>query len=382
VLKETNALIFALALEGFWRGSLERMESVLITEIDKSTRESDQEIIQHCKSLGLVCGPIVGFFVKSYFDFAQVGLDIPNLSFPGFIQLLCVVLMIPIHFAASINIYKPGKLKTSESRSYNRNESETMGNASIENSKKLESSHLYIFVALFIIMNYSFSRSIKEVALPVLINQGSLSSECPCKDLLSPNFVYLAFAFSAFFELVGTVAAYRPRRVSVKKSVYLPVLFTIAGNALLISNESMSLQLLTVGVALQSFSSPFGVICGRTLFVRYVGGNAPVKFTLVRLFLELLGALIGPFFTMQAYMVKCGLCFSLTTFLFSVSFVLLFYAHVKKYIEKKYKENLTTSFDSRPNSQEKLKLKERKTLRKRKTLVGDEVEMVNFKKNE
>ena len=127
------------------------MESILITEIDKSSRESDQETLQHSKNFGLLCGPVIGYFVKSYFQFDQLGLDLPDLSFPGFIQLICVVLMILIHFAVSFRIYNPGKLKASESGNYNRTESETMGNASVENNKKVESNHLYIFIALFII---------------------------------------------------------------------------------------------------------------------------------------------------------------------------------------------------------------------------------------
>lgn len=375
-------LVLALALEGLWRGSLERMESILITEIDKSSRESDQETLQHSKNFGLLCGPVIGYFVKSYFQFDQLGLDLPDLSFPGFIQLICVVLMILIHFAVSFRIYNPGKLKASESGNYNRTESETMGNASVENNKKVESNHLYIFIALFIILNYSFSKSVKEVALPILINQDGIFSNCTCKQLFSPNFVYLAFAFSAFFEFIGTIVAYRPRRVSVKKIIYIPIVLTIAGNALMISNESIIVLSLAIGIVLQCCSSHFGLICGRTLYVRYVGGNAPVKFTLVRLFLEFIGSLIGPFYTMQAYMVKCGLCFSMVTLVFSISFILLVYAHIKKHYANKAKENALVSLDSRPNSEEKLNIKRHRTLlRKSKTILGD-IEMAYIKKSE
>lgn len=358
------------------------MESILIKEIDKPSREYDEEFLEYSKNIGLIFGPIIGYFVSTYFRFADYGFDIPELSFPGFIQLACSVLMIFAHLIIRIGIFKPSRLKPANESTFNRTESETLGNASLESSKKIEKSHLYIFTALLITLNYSLNKAVKEVVLQILIIPGNTFASCQCPVSLESSFVYLAFAGSAFFECIGVVIAYRPKEVPVKVVVYIPIILTIIGQVLIISNDQISVERLALGIIFQSLASPFGVICGRSLLSRYIGTNAPVYFSIVKMFLELIGSLIGPFWTVEAYMVKCGLCFSMISFLFGISFVLCFCAHVNKHFNKKGMDFNISFNDSRPSSIDDLTGKKKKMLlrpKKQKTLIK-EIEMGNLKK--
>lgn len=381
---EVGLMIFelSLALQGLWIGSLDRIEGILVNESNYATGERDLEYMKMAKCVGLIFGPILGYFGHLLTDISFLSYQVYSLSIPGFIQFVCCFIMILFYCIVRFEIFTPSSLlPPSEQHHFNRTESLALGNASLQLSKVIDKAHLQIFTAFLIFIAFSFSKAIREVALPVLtINQSNTFDKCKCSTSFELDGVYLGFAGVALFEALGMFVTYRMKNsIENKYQIFLPLILGFTGQVLMISYSQISLEMLATGFALQGFSVSMGMVIAGNMLHEIIGNDPPAHFTAVGMSLELLGSLLGPFWTLQAYMVKCSLCFSLISFFVAVA-ILLMLVSICIPVESSESEIIKSSTaPKRAQTGRKPQLMHRTTTDIKKYPIR-ESEMVNLKK--
>ena len=160
----------------------------------------------------------------------------------------------------------------------------------------------------------------------MLIKEPEIVPACRCQQTFGLDAAYLAFAAIAGFESIGLLFIYlclnRPQ-AETKYWAFAPLVLSLTGQCLMISSAEISLGLLAGGLALQGISIPFGMGITASLFHEIVGSEPPSYFSIMYMILELLGCIIGPFWAIQAYQVKCELCFSLIGFCVAFAIVMM-----------------------------------------------------------
>lgn len=320
------ALELSLAIQGLCIGCLDKIEAILITEINSGTADKDKELMKIMKCLGIVIGPILGYFQYTFMKLELFGIAIDKLSVPGYIQLICGLVMLVTNLFMAVRIFTPTTLQVpTESKQFNRTESLALINSSVQIQKTIDKAHLSIFTAMFIALIFSLSRSIKEVALPVLsIKNSEKFSNCKCLTTYDLDVIYLGFALLGTFEAIGTFCLYRLRnKLENKYQIFIPLVLGLIGQTLMIADSNIDLPSLISGISLQAFAVSLGAGVSGNFLHEIIGNEPPAYFSVVYMLLELLGSLIGPFWAIQAYLVKCSLCFTFISFCVGISIIMM-----------------------------------------------------------
>ena len=205
--------------------------------------------------------------------------------------------MMLIYIIFSVEFFTPSTLQVpGDPNTFNRTESLALINASVQIQKKIDKAHLPIFTAMFIALIFSMSRSIKEVALPVLLTQSEKFNKCECSNTYALDGIFLAFAFFGAFEAVGVFCLYRLRnKFDTRYQIFIPLVLSIVGQSLMICDSKVALNILAIGLSFQSFSIPLGISIAGNFLHQIIGNEPPAYFSIIYMLLELLGSLVGPF---------------------------------------------------------------------------------------
>lgn len=306
------ALLFALALQGLNVGCLDKIEVIFTAKLFEANDIKKFYAFKASRCFGLIMGPLLGYLYFRVGDLNISGIPISIFVIPGVVQVLCGVIMFFAFIFTAFEI--PSPVNSHDTNLTGTHEATTLATSSLTLQKKIDHSHLPIFTVMFISLIFSLSRSIKEVALPVLIKAPEIFPLCKCQETYNIDGAYLAFALISVFETLSSFGAMiclgRPQK-EIKYWNFVPLVLSLVGQCLMVSSGQISIGLLASGLSLQALSMPFGIGITGNLFHELVGNEPPSYFSIVYMLLDLLGSLIGPFWTIQAYQVKCELCFAL-----------------------------------------------------------------------
>lgn len=174
---------------------------------------------------------------------------------------------------------------------------------------------------------FYLSRSLKKVALPILLLKTPGDFKCISEFSLEVDGVYIAFAIEGLLDTVGSFASYSLHPILDNRIlVLIAVIVTGTGQALMVQKSIIPTWYFTISMALQSFALPFGLSITENLFYHKIGYRPEAHYTVSYMLLELMGSLIGPFWTVQAYQIKCELCFTFILIWLVFAFLLLLYS--------------------------------------------------------
>ena len=290
--------MISLAIHGCCIGCVDKIEAILITENNSNSRDYDKEKLKMMKCLGLIIGSFTGYFLFTFVNFDQYSLDVNRYAFLGFIHFICGFFMLVLQLSIRVKIFTPTTLQESaDQNKFNRTDSTALIYSSLQIQKIIDKSHLSIFVAMFISLILSLSRSIKDVALPILmIDRPDDYTSCKCTNTYDLNGVYFGFGVVSIADTLGLFCLYRLKnKIENRYQMFIPLILGFVGQSLMISDSNLPIYLLALGLSLQGFSISLGMsITGNFLF-EIVGNDPPAYFTIIYLLLELLGSIIGPF---------------------------------------------------------------------------------------
>jgi len=304
----------SLALHGIWIGCVSKIEIICINSFYvKTKREQATKSIKLYKGIGLILGPLLGF-AGSYYSLTVSGYLIDVGTIPGYIQIICVLIML----IAMFFFYPKIRLEKIDSKDKGTDHTETFRHETItsySNSEKIMNQvgnwHLAIFTVMLLGFIFYLSKSLKKVALPILLLATPHEFKCVSELSLSVDGVYIAFAIEGLLDTIGSFFSYNLNPVVDNRYlVFIAVIFIGVGQGLMIWTSIIPTWAFIISMVLQSFALPFGLGNTECLFYSKIGYRPGSEYTVSYMMLELLGSLIGPFWTVQAYEIKCELCFT------------------------------------------------------------------------
>jgi len=313
-------------LLGLWSGALDKIEGVFVDSVfQKPNITKALEAKQIAKVLGNSSGAVLGFVV-TYFRVGVWVFEIPEMTVG--LLVFFVALVAAVDFCLSFpKVPKKVRRRILTGRRKDHGESWKYETASISLSRPqeedIEVPHLAMFTVMLLALIFYLSYPLKEVAFLVLFMKSNYLTTCKVGLEVELFGIYVGFLAMKLLESLGTYLTHKLKGIDNRVLTLFIVIALGIGQGLMIQTKSISLGEFALAMGVQSLTLPAGIAFTGNLLFSVLGSEPPLYFTMIYMCLEVLGNFIGPFWTVQAYQVKCSLCFTFILIFLISSFFLL-----------------------------------------------------------